>query len=85
MLHDEAREIDDMVERLETEEVQRQLLKGFQQDFATTISVSWKRSRYLSPRQIEVLKDILQRYDPQSKRSSFQSRRYEGFDPKRHK
>lgn len=81
MHRDEIDEIDGLIEKLESDEVQSKLLPGFQKDFGLTLPAYWKRHKHLSERQLEILRDILFRYDEGS-RPSKPSRRYEGFPTK---
>ena len=80
MTSEEVREVEDLLEKLESDEVQLQLKQGFQRDFAASFPAQWAQFHTASPRQLEVLRDIVERYDKSSKPSAFSRRRYEGFE-----
>lgn len=72
-------EIDDLIDKLESDDVQTQLLPGFQRFFGASISAKWRKNHYLSEREQEILSDIVQRYDASHRSGSFSRRRYEGY------
>jgi hypothetical protein len=78
-------EISDLFERLGEDHVQRQLLPGFQSEFASSVAEQWRTRKWLSDRQLEILRDLVSRYAEGQKKGSFSPRRYEGYDDRRHR
>ncbi len=72
-------EIEDLITNAQSDEVQLKLRPGFQTGFISNAVDQWNRTHSLSDRQIEILEDIVQRYVPSQKPSSFSKRRYEGM------
>lgn len=72
-------EIDDLIITAQSDKVQLKLNPGFQTGFISSVVDQWNRTHSLSDRQVEVLEDLVQRFVPSKKPSSFAKRRYEGM------
>lgn len=76
---DMTRDVMELVERLQDEDIQDKLKPGFQQSFSASIIRKYTHGINLSPREEEVLRGLLEQLDPARKPSKFQARRYEGW------
>lgn len=68
---DEQRIAEDLIERLESDEVQARLKPGFERDFSNSILEQWERTRWLSTKpkgQLYWLGEIVNRYPSKQRR-----------------
>lgn len=60
---DERARVQELLDRLESDDFQQRLRSGFERDFSNSILNQWAERGWLSDRQIEILEDILTRHE----------------------
>lgn len=77
----EVAEVEGLLQVLEGDDIQKKLRPGFETDFSNSILHQWQEKHWLSARQIELLRDLVDRHSDRRSSPGRPSRRYEGWTP----